>query len=140
MAAKRIKDELFGDLVLDDQSNVYQTTSEPVPGRKIGIYVDPDDLKIEDALPICRQIFRKLDLKKVRAKASEQLIDLYNSTWSDGETLTVDEFKGRIRLDSVKVSPYGAEVYWDDNDLFWGHTIIVSIDKDGNVLNSEIAG
>lgn len=91
-------------------------------------------------MPVCKKILRTLNLKKIRAKTSEQLIELYNSTWSEGEILSCEGFKGRIRLESIKVSPYGAEVCWDDNELFWGHVIIVSIDKEGNVKYSEIAG
>jgi len=32
------------------------------------------------------------------------------------------------------------EVYYDDDDIFWGHCIIANIDADGNPVDADIAG
>ena len=32
------------------------------------------------------------------------------------------------------------EVYYDDDDIFWGHCIIAHIDADGNPVDADIAG
>ena len=32
------------------------------------------------------------------------------------------------------------EVYYDDDDIFWGHCIIANIDAEGNPVHADIAG
>ena len=32
------------------------------------------------------------------------------------------------------------EVYYDDDDIFWGHCIIANIDVEGNPVDADIAG
>ena len=31
-------------------------------------------------------------------------------------------------------------VYYDDDDMFWGHTIVVSINQNGEMTDADIAG
>src|ERR1700722_6846217 len=66
---------------------------------------------------------------RVKDYAALRLLALRNDAWSDeGEPpLESDEFKDRMRLESITVHPDGDFEYWyNDGDLFWGHAIHVS--------------
>ena len=44
-------------------------------------------------------------------------------------------------MDAVTFRNDGSiEAYYDDDDIFWGHCIVVNMDKDGNMENADIAG
>ena len=63
-----------------------------------------------------------------RAFAAEELLALKNETWldDDEEEVTADAFSQRLSLESVTLETEGGFVLWfDDGDLFWGHTICV---------------
>lgn len=79
----------------------------------------------------------------VKDFASTSLLETKNDAWlEDGETaLTVEKFKQSISLDNVVAFSNGSfEVFFDDNDLFWGHAIMVDISSTFNLENAGIAG
>lgn len=72
--------------------------------------------------------------QRVRAFAAEQLLSLANDWAQDGaeedqepEEITPAQFISRMELESIQVEPGGAfECWFNDGDLFWGHSIRVS--------------
>ncbi len=88
--------------------------------------------------------------QKFRAFASEKLTELAND-WQDegyddedGEALaaiTEESFAGRIVISEFSIDAEGDyEVYYDDDDMFWGHVIIVRGSVDGGMEDAYIAG
>lgn len=86
---------------------------------------------------------------KFRAFAAEKLTELAND-WQDegygdedGEDLaaiTEESFAGRIVISELSIDAEGDyEVYYDD-DMFWGHVIIVNGSVDGGMEDACIAG
>ena len=66
---------------------------------------------------------------RVRDYAVSELLELKNDTWlGEGETeFTPATFKAQMKLESISVDPAGGFEFWfNDGDLFWGHTILVS--------------
>mgnify|MGYP000913203637 FL=1 len=64
------------------------------------------------------------------------LLDVKNSSWLEENELdlTENEFRKRLTLESITVMDLGDIEFWfNDGDLFWGHSILVS----GNLLTSE---
>ena len=84
--------------------------------------------------------------KKVRIYASEELVDLANDWLQDNDESEIDEiteemFINFMKLDSINVSSDGNfDIYFFDGDMFWGHTIIVSGNVNGDIYSAEIAG
>ncbi len=87
---------------------------------------------------------------KFRAFAAEKLTELAND-WQDkgyddedGEDLaaiTEESFAGRLVISELSIDAEGDyEVYYDDDDMFWGHVIIVNGSVDGGMEDAYIAG
>lgn len=88
--------------------------------------------------------------QKFRAFASEKLTELAND-WQDegyddedGEALaaiTEESFAGRIAISEFSIDAEGDyEVYYDDDDMFGNHVIIVSGSVYGGMEDARIAG
>jgi hypothetical protein len=46
-----------------------------------------------------------------------------------------------MSLESIVIYPSGgAEIYYGDGDLFWGHTILVGLTEDLSFRDATIAG
>lgn len=78
-----------------------------------------------------------------------EMIALKNDLWlgEDEETgkeeppITVDDFRKRISIDSISFhEDCSSAIYCNDGDIFWGHTIEINIDKDGNYEGVSLAG
>ena len=80
---------------------------------------------------------------KLRAYAAGHMLDTAND-WlgdADEEPITAEQFADRITLSELAFRNDGSiEAYYDDGDIFWGHCIIVRMDKNGNIEDAEIAG
>lgn len=110
----------------------------------------------EGALRALHVIYK--DLKewdeKFRRFAAEHLTELANDWLMDSEEfdeeeeeydeenlITEDVFAERIGISEITVSPYGDyEVYYNDDDMFWGHVIIVSGNIETGIEDAQIAG
>ena len=88
--------------------------------------------------------------QKFRAFAAEKLTELAND-WQDegyddedGEALaaiTEESFAGRITISELSIDAEGDyEVYYDDDDMFGDHVIIVRGSVDGGMEDAHIAG
>lgn len=81
--------------------------------------------------------------QRISAYISETLLDLAND-WLDNDDqdpITADIFAKRITMGELAFRNDGTiEVYYDDDDIFWGHCIIANIDADGNPVSADIAG
>ena len=71
--------------------------------------------------------------KRVREYAADQLLELANQWAADGEEgdnpqeVTRADFISRMELDAIQVDKDGGFEFWfNDGDLFWGHSIRVS--------------
>jgi hypothetical protein len=82
-------------------------------------------------------------LGALRLATAEQLLVLYNDTWreEDAAVETAASFAARIVLASVTVHPEGGTftLWFDDDDLFAGHSIEVCVAADGTV-DASLAG
>lgn len=91
--------------------------------------------------------------QKFRAFAAENLTedanDWQDEGYDDGEeendeapaAITEETFAGRITISEFSIDAEGSyEVYYDDDDMFWGHVIIVDGSVDGGMEDAYIAG
>ena len=80
--------------------------------------------------------------KKLRTFAAEQLTELAND-WQDGETpeITEEEFAKRIGAPKFHIDGEGDfEAEYDDDDMFYGHWIVVYGNADGELREANIEG
>ena len=73
---------------------------------------------------------------EAKAHAAAELLALKNDFWLDeGESpLDAATFVGSLALSGVNAFPNGTfEVYFDDGDLFWGHSVRVDVEAGGLV-------
>lgn len=81
-------------------------------------------------------------LEELKGFAADKLLDLYNSDWRTDEIGDVDRAGFIARLSNSLVSlcePGFAIVYFDDGDLFGGHSIEIHVEK-GSPNHAGIAG
>ena len=80
--------------------------------------------------------------KTLRTFAAEQLTELAND-WQDGETpeITEEEFAKRIGAPKFHIDGEGDfEAEYDDDDMFYGHWIVVYGNADGELKEANIEG
>jgi hypothetical protein len=92
---------------------------------------------------LCR-IVREQELS-YRESAADTLLSLHNDTWNEGAAISRAEFISRLELESLVVTSdrecgQETELLYDDDDLFWGHVILVSLNQDGHFADATIAG
>ena len=80
--------------------------------------------------------------QKAREFAAKELTDLAND-WAeeDGIEITNEDFMKRLEISEVCVSPDGDfELFYNDDDMFYGHVIIVSGNIEVGLDSADIAG
>ena len=134
----------IGRLTWDDNFDWWQGQSEVNPGLIAEVNVTPaegqDDTVAIAALQSFLVWFRSHE-PEAREFAADQLLENYNDNWNDGSPISVKTFMNLLKLESVSVNPdSGAELYYEDGDLFAGHCIIVSMDEQRRFQDAGIAG
>lgn len=123
-------------------------------GREVSVLLEVDD-KAEEGAETCRTALDGLEAQvadatstdeRWRRYAAEKLVDLAND-WQeqadepDAAAITADAFAARIALSELSVSSSASVTpYFDDDDLFWGHAIVIEVEPDGSLSDAYIAG
>jgi len=108
--------------------------------------VDTSDRKaLTGLIPSLSDIIRNIaDIdSRARKYAASELLELKNDTWlEDGEDMcSEDDFMARMSIETLSFSEDGDfEIYYEDGDLFWGHSIKVDITGGGKIERAEICG
>ena len=72
-------------------------------------------------------------LDEMRVFAAQQFLETYNDVWREEDDPTIDEREFCARLVNPTIVIYddigAANVYFDDSDMFAGHSIEVSVYK-----------
>lgn len=82
--------------------------------------------------------------KKIREYAAKELTGLAND-WNEDDDentrITEEDFARRIELGSISFDCDGScEVTFEDDDMFFGHWVVVYIDKDGKLKSANMEG
>jgi hypothetical protein len=79
--------------------------------------------------------------RRWRRAAADCLLADYHENWSDGRSISAEEFMDAMSLDGLDFWPDGtAEVSYFDGDLFGGHQIVIPFRRDGTIEEPSIAG
>jgi hypothetical protein len=81
--------------------------------------------------------------KRIGDFAVKQLLPLKNDNWlgDDEAELNAKQFRARMTLEAITVSPSGSFDFWhNDGDLFWGHSIQISGNLTKGPTDADIPG
>lgn len=107
--------------------------------------IDMDDENTwNEAAENLKEILDNLEVKDQEFKefAAKKLVDLANE-WNEEENIKITEkdFIERISFSSIVVDLDGSIiVYYNDDDLFWGHIIAVYGDENGVLKEANMEG
>ena len=117
-----------------------------VGGKELGVSIIlEDESETEKIEQLMNTLFGGIDtlLPKAKECIAEEFLELYNDNWrfggddeddEDKPELTKEEFMEALSLRSFLFYSEDVEVFFDDNDMFLGHSLIAS-DFDGENFN-----
>lgn len=143
-----IRDDMLGALVWNSDLDWWEGRVDMLPGHSVSISLTVEDdedsaTDIDALIQHGRRIvaFIREHEPEARLVAADELLDIYNQEWNDGKPLDEEEFMDRLAIDDVNVADDGsAELFYKDDDLFAGHTVVVTIDTAGNFADADVAG
>ena len=115
-------------------------------GEEFGVSIIlEDEGETEKVEQLMNTFFNEIDtlLPKAKECIANEFLDLYNDNWRFGDDdeddpdkpeLTKEEFMEALNLRSLLFYSEDVEVFFDDNDMFLGHSLIAS-DFDGEDFN-----
>ncbi|MCK6207676.1 DUF2262 domain-containing protein [Bacillus infantis] len=109
----------------------------------IDITVTIEEFNEDDVFRKVENTFDKIiqHEEMIKEGISEELLNLHNDTWNEGKIISTSEFISRIQLEGILFFCEGnAELYYNDGDLFWGHTIAANISEEGQFESAHIYG
>lgn len=106
--------------------------------------LDFQENEIEAATKFAYKICLWLELndESARVFCASKLLPLKNETWLEDqeEPITEEEFIETLDLEGITAfSDESFSLYFDDNDMFWGHSIVVDV-KDNVLIDANLAG
>ena len=115
-------------------------------GEEVGVSIIlEDESETEKIEQLMNTLFGGIDtlLPKAKECIAEEFLELYNDNWRFGDDdendpdkpeLTKEEFMEALSLQSLLFYSEDVEVFFDDNDMFLGHSLIAS-EFDGENFN-----
>ncbi|MEM1359757.1 MAG: DUF2262 domain-containing protein [Bacteroidota bacterium] len=140
-----IESDLFGNIEYSPEYDSYVAKVEWM-GQAIDLECWFDEHRaIDSALVVAARLWQ--DQEKWQREIEDflvaDLLDLKNEEWRQAGEPPVGAplFLSRIRLEVVSVGEVGEFCFWyDDRELFWGHSILVSGTLTDGITDAEIAG
>lgn len=121
-------------------------------GYEFNIYLETDEHNGDTAgksFGILKALYEKRSDwdEKLRNFAADKLLEDANNWLKDDDNkdktdeITEESFMERIWLESIVISPDGGiTCYYYDDDMFWGHVIMVEANISGEINDAYIAG
>ncbi len=145
-------DDLCGHFTLERRFHWFRAEVDWL-GSMCGVSLECDEEQgesAEHALAYFKQIYGNLQKwdKEYRDYAAKKLTKLANDWLSDTgedeeepEPITEAGFAKRIGISELTMEPDGSyEVYYDDDDMFYGHVIIIDGNVDTGMEDAYISG
>ena len=119
-------------------------------GQTVRLDFDQDENRADCLMYFHQLMEHKEDWdRRVRSFAAEQLLSLANDWEQDAagneerepEEITQEQFMERLELDAVQISETGAVEFWfNDGDMFWGHSVHVTGSLDKGPESAQMEG
>ena len=129
---------------LDRRLDWWRCETTPWRGRNVSFaLVHRGETLPEPLIELARDLLRRDKFwdTTVKSFAADRLLGLKNSDWlrAKQKRLTERGFKTKVKITTIVVRSDAIEFYAEDNELFWGHTIIVYANLEGPT-RADIAG
>ena len=145
----KMTDEILGEMNVDGGDIEGEVE---INGQKIYFGITVDEISGEKSAEELISEFKKFIAdfdkwdKEIRAFAAKALTDnandwLQDSLEDDEEfvEITEEKFAERMVLNSMGFDENGFDVYYDDDDMFWGHCIWVYGTLENGIKDASIA-
>lgn len=120
-------------------------------GVEAHVYLETDEEDGDTAKQAMKVLKRVVDNIvgndiKYREFTAEELTELANewmdtSDEIDTEEITKEIFMKRMEISEIMVSSNGSlSLFYNDDDMFWGHVIEIEVDPSGEIISAHIAG
>ena len=146
----KITDEILGEMTVDEGDIEGEVE---ISGQNIYFGIAVDDINDKETVDRLISEFKKFISefdkwdKRIREFAAKSLTDCANDwlqdSLEDGEPfieITEEKFAERMVLNSIGFDENGFDVYYDDDDMFWGHCILVYGTLENGIEEAQIAG
>ena len=146
----KITDEILGEMTVDEGDIEGEVK---ISGQNIYFGISVDDINDKETVDRLISEFKKFISefdkwdKRIREFAAKSLTDCANDWLQDSleddeefVEITEERFAGRMVLNSIGFDENGFEVFYDDDDMFWGHCILVYGTLENGIEEAEIAG
>jgi hypothetical protein len=140
-----IKDRRFGVLKLDRSTGAFGGKGT-WGGRKVGVTLTADKSgSFEKSLKWAGLLFggQRAWQPRISKRVIAELYPLWRKTWREEGDWDLDEkrFVSKLRMQSAWMEPDGAFSLWyDDADLFGGHSVVVRGKVSDGVKDVELQG
>lgn len=135
--AKTIDDSYFGKLIFNENTDCFEVTKNEVFYSFCNTVLD----ELKENFKKTEKLISRLD--SVEKLMVNEMLPLKNNVWlnEDEEVLSTKDFQKEVKLHAVSVFTNGsAELYYQANDLFWGHEIQTKVDNKWEYKESTIVG
>ncbi len=144
----------FGRLLWDDDVQWYRGRMG-LQGEVVDLSISPFTDWVPSEIPtrlaepqhLIDAVLERLALVQPRIHdlklyAAASLLESHNGDgWNEGDPIDAATFASRLRLTSVDVhESLRAEWWFDDGDLFWGHSVMVETDEAGHPHDAGLHG
>ena len=138
------KDEELGDFEFDKSIDMFSKNIEWNDDNISVLFKNIDKEVNKKSADIIKKIFaNKKDVdKKLKDYISENMLEDANN-WNDDADkphINKEDFSKLITLASITISEDIITFWFDDGDIFWGHSIVVESDYDFNFEDAHIEG
>jgi hypothetical protein len=135
----------FGTFELDRRLGWFAADVEWVGGEIELNLKTEDPVESESCLKIAQELWSQAVNwnSRINDYAVQELLSLKNDAWlGEEETeFSPQQFISKLTLQSISIDPGGEFEFWyDDGDLFWGHSILVSGDIERGPTDAGIHG
>jgi hypothetical protein len=138
-----IDDPALGRLTWDDAQRVWRGEVEVSPGRRAAITVEAEGEEVAAALAgaVRGVAWLRDNEEQARLCVADAYLDTFNQNWSEEGPISREEFARRIELVEVGFGIGGGWMLWyDDGDLFAGHSLSGHFDADGQFRGANLWG
>ena len=120
-------------------------------GTEANVYLETDEEDgdtAEQAMKVLKEVVDNIvdNDTRYREFAAQELTELANewmdeSDEIDAEEITKEIFAKRMEISEITVNSDGSlSLFYNDDDMFWGHAIEIEVKPNGEIISADIAG
>lgn len=139
---KPLQSDTLGTVTWNDNFSYWEAKTMVALGKKVSVSLTPGDNK-NDITP--GEAFvawaRKHDARAYAAKQMVELAEDWRDEDEEAKPITAESFARRVRLTEITQEAGGDGTLWyDDDNIFAGHVIVVSVSAGREFTEAQMMG